>query len=830
VSSKPDNKKKLKNWENQTPVQRLINRTILRFQQLANELKNDLGRVIPKTDVQSVQSVLFVSADRGKYRFDQNSDSPRRFYNALLLRTYQFTDENNKVWQWIKDSLEDGSSGKPSQRWKKNPTEWKENRTGFEQLFSHSADLSGLKNEFSNFENSVRHDVKEKAHDLLIDAIATLPYTGFLPGCFDVFLRGEQTKWCLRMGHPINTFKVIRLVNQEGLFVEMKSTFADPKNKKDEPEKIELEEILSTDKMPKLAKLFFPKFIDHFVMGREAVDKPSYDDLFHIPKDPPQGLFIPVYDFNDESGRGAGGFEGWLVVLMDSMKVEDKNESAIAMAVQKNESAITMAVQNFASRASEERMRELIERPWTDAMSPAMFTKQNYGHYGGWEGNLESETKFHPNSKIPFSKIPFVFLKESKNGLTPTSENETSEITHIAIHIRANEEQGQDLWLVFRRRLDTILPETDKYLIDYGYHIARSVSDLYQTARLRHEEIQRGNLSGSLSSAHDYSKDIGPILSQLSEYGERIQSSMRTIQVEADRLSGLPAPATEVRNRITEELLELKAKPAPRFGWFAASRFLNAHLVTQTRGVLIPEPVECVKMLENGTLADLEEIVRLLVWHPVTIQELKDRGRKYARWSPEKLRLSSTWWALFSFDLDPVPASRPFREKLGERVCSLILDEKIDQTVFAERFQIPLIQLVNDFGEPSSSLWPDEDAERWRPLDGLLPLFVFSMRFAFQCAWAKTIIEDPKGPLTIRIAPSKPAYRKIEFQITFPSLNSPGSPLDNHPYFREWNAQIAHYRGTPVWKSSPWKAVAGTTPVTHESWGNVCQITLTAAL
>lgn len=731
MSSKPDNKKKLKNWENQTPVQRLSNRTILRFQQLANELKNDLGRVIPKTDVQSVQSVLFVSADRGKYRFDQNSDSPRRFYNALLLRTYQFTDENNKVWQWIKDSLEDGSSGKPSQRWKKNPTEWKENRTGFEQLFSHSADLSGLKNEFSNFENSVRHDVKEKAHDLLIDAIATLPYTGFLPGCFDVFLRGGQTKWCLRMGHPINTFKVIRLVNQEGLFVEMKSTFADPKNKKDKPEKIELEEILSTDKMPKLAKLFFPKFIDHFVMGREAVDKPSYDDLFHIPKDPPQGLFIPVYDFNDESGRGAGGFEGWLVVLMDSMKVEDKNESAIAMAVQKNESAITMAVQNFASRASEERMRELIERPWTDAMSPATFTKLNYGHYGGWEGVLESETKFHPNSKIPFSKIPFVFLKESKNGLTPTSENETSEITHIAIHIRANEEQGQDLWLVFRRRLDTILPETDDYLKDYGYHIARSVNDLYQAARIRHEEIQRSKFIGLIESAHDYSKDLNAVDMAFGRLG-------RSISEKKERIRGILTSSEPSINLVLQNLDDLSID----YDYSSLrDRFMMAHLRAGTEGRLYEQPQWCIDLLAKGTRGDIDQIIDLLAWEPLG----SSHYRKLAGNKSPSFEEVADWSRLFAYDEHGLHPE--IDEVLSRHLKRCFLDPAMSDDEFGRKHPPPVLnpEYKERMDVPLISVFSGEGSRRFA-LGGLFPLFVFSLRAAFQHAWLTTFLKAAASP------------------------------------------------------------------------------------
>lgn len=797
MSSKPDNKTKLKDWEDQTPVQRLSNRTILRFQQLADELKNDLGRVISET---GVKSVLFVSADRGEHRFDQNPNSPRRFYNALLLRTYQFTDENDKVWQWIKNSLEGGSVG------------WKKTRVGFEQLFELSAEIQKLKNQFPSFENAVKQgkeDDKEKAHDLLIDAIATLPYTGFLLGRFDTFSRGKQTKRCLRMGHPINTFKVIQLDNKKGLFVEMKSSCANQKNEKNKPKKIELKKILSNNNFRELAELF-PKFIDHFVMGREAVENPTDSVLVDIREEVlPKGLFIPVYDFNDESGRGAGGFEGWLVVLMDPLELEVGKESAIEM-----------AVQNFASRASEERMRELIERPWTDAMSPAMFTKQNYGHYGGWEGVLESEPKFHSNSKIPY-----VFLKKSKNDLIPTSEDETTEITHIAIHIRANEKQGQNLWLVFRKRCDTILPQTANYLENYGYQIARSVNDLYQAARLRHEEIQRSQQSGFLASAHDYSKDIGSVLLRLERFKEELECSAKSITEKAQQVAAMQAPACELGSSILEDLRSWN--PPYLDDSFANVRFTNAHLQTQTRGVLINEPAECVARLERGTLRDIYEVVRILVWHPIPFPKFKEKESEYTQFAPEKLRDPSTWWNLFMFDLDPLPDTEGFHKSLGERLRTLILDEKIDHPAFAQRFHIPRICPDVPFDDPRSILWPDTDPSRWKELNGLLPLFVFSMRFAFQCAWARTLLEEPAVPLGITIEADASQHRQYTLTLSFPSpLNDTAVPFEKIPYAGEWRAQIRHY--TPN-QTAPWRVTETVTPSSTEG-ANIIRIQIRASI
>lgn len=519
-------------------------------------------------------------------------------------------------------------------------------------------------------------------------------------------------------------------------------------------------------------------------------------------------IVLPVYDFLDVTKSDqvipCGAFLGFLFL---PLTIQGKEEAYKALNDAKKElHCVAPLINRFAWGFLRAEFDEILSEDYAGD-DPLKFLEKNAHRVDGWKFEIPKEPPAQPLIARRNDDGEEVLTIDLRPDLFSSAE------FHPAITLK------RKAWTRW-----------DPGMKQCNLNIARRIRYFYEQAVLQNAMTRAGQRSGILASAHDYSKDVGPILSQLTEYGEKIRSSMKTIQTEADRLSSLPSPAPEILDRIKEELEELQTKPTPRFGWFAATRFLNAHLVTQTRGVLLPEPVECVKMLEAGTLADLDEIVRLLVWHPVSIQELKDRERKYTKWSPEKLRMSSTWWTLFSFDLDPVPASRPFREKLGQRVCSLILDEEIDQPAFAERFQVPHIKIVNDLDEPVSCLWPDGDAERWRPLDGLLPLLVFSTRFAFQCAWAKTILEEAKGPLAIRITPSKPEPRKNQFQISFPSLTSPGSPMEEHPYFREWEGQIGHYRGQLVWKSSPWKAVAGTTPVTHESWGDISQITLTATI
>jgi len=791
VSSKPDNKTKLKDWEDQTPVQRLSNRTILRFQQLADELKNDLERILPKA---GEQSVLFVSADRGEHRFDQNPNSPRRFYNALLLRTYQFTLKNDKVWQWIKDSLEDGSSGKPSARWKKNPKDWKKNRTGFEQLFKHSADLGGLNNEFTSFEDAVKKDNKEKAHDLLIDVIATLPYTGFLPGCFDRFLLGDKLVWPTRLDYPISKFKVDEKMDEgrkKVLYVNMISSC---------PEKItidcdlELNNILSNGSMPELAKLL-PRFIDHFVMGREAIKKPIYDDLFHISEDPLQGLFIPVYDFNDASGRGAGGFEGWLVVLMKSLEVK--------VEVGKK-SAIEMAVQNFASRASEERMRELIERPWTDAMSPAMFTKLNYGHYGGWEGVLESETKFHS-----VSEIPYVFLKESENDLIPTSEDETTEITHIAIHIRASEEQGQDLWLVFRKRCDTILPKTKGYLKDYGYHIARSVNDLYQAARLRHEEIQRSKLIGLIESAHDYSKELNAIDSTFGRLNEATEEAANSIR----KSLGAQPELAELTEKVEADLAKLTKI---RDYSLLKPRFMMAHARTQTEGYYYEQPDWLVQRLASGTRGDIDFLIRLFVWEPLG----SSRYLELVEMPPLKTEVSD-WSRLFAYD---EVGRHPKIDALLSgylKHCFLRSPESGGPMPPREFGRLHPPPTLNADRQMTDVLLPGL-RERTIGIRGLLPLLVFSLRASFQHAWLTTFIkaalppsdsttfrpvsepvtlseEVSKSSYSLRIEFPNPLSESIRQRMAANGLLVPPSMTDRLPW-GNWQREVNFYRGLGI----PW--------------------------
>ena len=876
-TSKPSEHK-----DEQSAAQHLSNRTILRFQELAKELRQDLEAIpslLPGSLRIKDNGVLFISADRSEWRFVAAS----RYYNLRLLKCFKFTNSvwGDKVWSAIQNNVEE-----------------------FECLFKVVAACGTSANRFDDFKKAVTSSDQKLAHNLLIDAIAVFPYTGVLPGALDSLLMRSKVNWSspeepkwfkLYKGkkctlQPIIDFDLSRAANA------LATGNVDRK-----PISMELfpssMQFCRTD-LNDLQRLYF-NFIDYFLLlvplekdersvwtpfaepSSSQVKTVAEDEEIHL-----QGFAVPLYDFWDSKSNPVGGFEGWVVVQVDEQRDPGKPNNSLATTDQPRTAtdasivseeqrlhggddsteelrkcqeelrkcqeelrkcqeelanlrirAIREALQKFALQINDERMRELVEREWADTTSPEEFALKHYQYFGGWCGE-ELLRSGQPRKGLDDLQNECISFGHWEKGTWTIIEGkDKASITHIAIQLPAENHKAQrvdhnDTVFILRKQLDTILPSSCKDsanedLDDYGFHIARSLKDLYQAAKLRKAERNQGLKSGFLASAHDYSKDIGSVLLRLSDFKSDLDRSFQAVKEQARQLSGLPTPASEV---VAGILSELRSWTVPRFDWFQGVRFTNAHLATQTRGILVPEPIECVASLERGSLRDIYDVVRLLVWHPITLKKFKERGEEFAKFATDKLRLPSTWWTLFSFDLDPSPASQPFHEKLGQRVLTLILDEKITQPDLTRRFKIPRINPGIELDDPRSILWPDGEPDRWRPLDGLLPLFVFSMRFAFQCAWARTLLNEPKEPLSIEIAASRTEDRRYELRITFPSLLPVGARLDDHPYYGEWKAQVAHYTGTPIWKTSPWKALAETHAVTQEDGDARCQITLAASI
>jgi hypothetical protein len=828
-------KPRIPEWKKQTPAQRLSNRTILRFKNVADQLCNALNSIVP-----GIKGVLFVSADRTEeFKKVRSSSPPRRYYNLRLLQTCQFTNEEEvkPLWNWLL-----------------------KNADRFEVLFRLAANVESKENQFSSFKELIEEAkkspadekrLKEAVHDLLIDAIAVMPYTHLLPSVFDSVVFNDSWKssndkpyWFEFNGKE----KKVAVWEFDG-FVKQCPNNLSTLGIADSCQDLIAQGHFAAQGSAKdmedrnaLGELYLNVFINDFMLGSDLKNSNPAEEEWYSPYrkrkgslKSVKGFFIPIYHFQDSKGKPAGGFEGWMIAIFD----KDPEVSHQAQPGSNNE-AFKLALRGFAQRLSWERMRELTEKEWGNAMSPREFTLQHYQHFGGWEGVL-------PDGQIDLPRVPddwaFMFCsigegepkevriytdQEHKEKVCIDSKAETfdqiNRIEYVAV-LPPNQQSGSNKAnnqpFLFKIRPDTILPAEHHDLVSYGFHIARSVKIIYESACLR--EAQR--TSGFLASAHDYSKDIGSVLLRLSDFKRDLDRSRTAVQEKAKQVAALPAPAAELGSAILEET---RCWSAPRFEWFSGVRFTNAHLETQTRGILVSEPAECVAMLEGGTLREIYEIVRILVWHPIPFQKLKDKEREFTKFAPEKLRLPSTWWALFTFDIDPLNRSRAFHERLGQRLLRLILDEKIDQPTFAKRFKIPRINPAISIDDPSTILWANSNSLRWRPLNGLLPLFVFSMRFAFQCTWARTLLEEPSEALGIQLEAAEPQSGKYELSIQFPSpLPEPRVKFEALPYYSEWHAQIRHYTGS---QTAPWKAEAETNPPVERAKGELCRIKLLASV
>ena len=174
----------------QTPAQLLSNRTVLRIPRIGHELKDDLDNIpglLPESYKIADNGVLFVSADRSDWRFPKESEPTDktqekeecRYYNLRLLRAFNFVNSTwgEELWNAVKEKIDK-----------------------FECLFSVVEACTGIASRFTEFRKTIEDadatgDSKEhndrlvalqqRAHDLLIDALAAFPYTGLLPSALD---------------------------------------------------------------------------------------------------------------------------------------------------------------------------------------------------------------------------------------------------------------------------------------------------------------------------------------------------------------------------------------------------------------------------------------------------------------------------------------------------------------------------------------------------------------------------------------------------------------------------------------------------------------------
>ena len=463
-------------WEKPTLAQRLSNRTVLRFQEITEEFRDDLN-ILPlfQNSNHNIERAYFVSCDTN---FPPSETSHRRYYNARLLGTFQFAQSNSILWDWLT-----------------------ENVARFEPLFEAAAAAVEGKSRFALFRQAVTSGKsdqagKERTHDLIIDAVAVVPYFELLPSYFDkIFVPKGSTAplccWVELRGKRARSY-----------------SFNGFRKRKDElPDDQEISSIDFNANVPATnkdeLKMLFGDFVEDFMLGkiplRNHTKESPYKEKCSISAKLPRkdseadlrGFVVPVYDFHEPCGP-CGGFEGWVMICpkkgFDPDKATTKKDAGLSW------TGLKLATRSFARRVREEQMRELIEEEWEEARDAADFTSSHYQHYGGWF--LEMKRADIATIRLRESEY-FSFCRMNKGKLEPVAADASSDISHIVVNLSDSDELDSGVrekrrTIAFRKRSDTLLPTESENLEKYGVSVAKSVRDVYEAAQLRQTERLQG--------------------------------------------------------------------------------------------------------------------------------------------------------------------------------------------------------------------------------------------------------------------------------------------------------------------------------------------------
>jgi len=332
--------------------------------------------------------------------------------------------------------------------------------------------------------------------------------------------------------------------------------------------------------------------------------------------------------------------------------------------------------------------------------------------------------------------------------------------------------------------------------------------------------IKSARLRGLIASAHDYAKDLNATDIAFGRLRKSIDEKKRAI----------PALLSEHSNLRTSVVNELSALELEFNQSSLRNRFMMAHLRAQTEGRLYEQPQWCVDQLMSGTKRGLYEIVRLLVWEPLG----SNRYRTLAEAGEPNGNEVSEWSKLFGYDETGV--NPDVDRNLAKYLRWCFLDAKMTNEDFGRLHPAPRVNPDDSMDRKVLQILSGAPSERFVP-GRLLPLFVFSLRAAFQHAWLTSFFKAARAANEKRTDNLKPVPEAIllsesnseqgyEINVLFPNpfdvegFRGLGNPTDKLPW-GNWEQQIGHYRGL----TSPWWANVRT----HEA-GKGLIITMQAGL
>lgn len=809
-----------------TPEQEVSNRSILRVQQLSDELRDQLnqmrlfdGFLGPAKDefLGPVKEVFLAARD---HRFEQTPDAQAvRWYNFRLTASYDFCENDRK---WIAD---------------------KDNKKKFKPLFELAKSFEpNTAASYEKFEAGVglwgadgsTEDPARKAFDQFTIALAVIPYRGILPALFEKQFNPDPAE---RPEKRPSSFLFHSSEAEHFRFAEFNEFQANDWGKpfQMEPLKFSLAQQLqlkaaelSSSRQDKLAMAGIKvntnqgsviseggiKAILEFTRGQpnpfgrhlseriKDVSPPASNNSVEMnPEEDLRGLVVPAYDIwcqdSPTVAEFRGGILGWIVIILEreAEKFIDRAMRIDSAMAALSWSHFTDLVRSYVRRVREANIRDLLEdyaEPGGSRESPREYFLSHLHQVIGWRKSTEGNCAL----EIPMNDERDD-IKAWVSPLLPDTRWQRCE------------ESGKGT---------TFPPGTRR--------LCRLFLDELELVRAKHQE---GQQSGQSKNFHDTSKDLNVLEDQLQRYTKDVKGVREAVEREAQELLALDTLPPTARDSVQRVADQVKRLGDPNLDYMLRLQFLMSHLRVKTEGRLYEAPAWCWQLLESGTKRDIYLILRALVWRPFGWawydKELKTL--------PESALTddSLTWTRIFLFDEDreeikPRNLSDEVRRGISAVFRKLFFQLRISKPDYEACFPPPDVNADADWDD--SLLWKMDGEDRkhhriWLPSVKLLPLFVFALRTAFEHAFLRNFLhvidadtlERLKGqkPRGIRIRESKglnPGGAGIHHRIhiAFPALGIEpefSTPLKTEreaadlPY-GNWNNHMNHYRHV----SRPW--------------------------
>jgi len=381
-------------WKTMSEEQALSNRSILRVQQLSNELKKDLNALpLFAARTRTVGKVFFAAVDPA-YKLNRER---RRWYNFRLTNSYSFPLQ---VQEWLLDDL----------------TRIDEFRPLFE---SPGREDRTTRASFAAFSDAVSNRDWSHAYDQFIVALAVIPYRGVLLSLFEDAFDSRILRTSQYAAHTTapalcrffsGTLDAMSLWRFDGFQFSKRRLFTKRQ-----------EELRLRNKDDKSLRPLF-RIILPLTRGLEPAPtgdspyppEPGFAGISPIAASASSikmaGFVVPACDaFTD--GRWAGGMAGWMVALFESPLEEFSVSHNDTKDRRFTWHAFTNLMSTYVRRVREAHMFDLLEEyaELPDQPEPRLYFREHVHHLIGWK----IASKNANASNLRTLKIPFEASEET---------------------------------------------------------------------------------------------------------------------------------------------------------------------------------------------------------------------------------------------------------------------------------------------------------------------------------------------------------------------------------------------------------------------------------